>query len=97
MVNSSVLEGGSNAIAEAMLVGTPVLATRVEGNVGLLGEDYDGYFNAGGADELRERLEALRGFGDAWEGLRRQVCERRQLFRRDREAELWQGLLAELI
>ena len=32
-VNSSWMEGGPNAVTEAILAGTPVLASRVEGNV----------------------------------------------------------------
>jgi glycosyltransferase involved in cell wall biosynthesis len=31
-------------IAEAARIGTPVLASRVSGNVGMLGADYPGYF-----------------------------------------------------
>jgi putative glycosyltransferase (TIGR04348 family) len=93
MVNSSEMEGGSNAVAEAMMVGTPVVASRVEGNVGMLGEDYEGYFEPGDAEDLAARLQDLRGFGPAWENLRRQVTQRSQLFQRDREQAEWHKLL----
>ena len=33
-INSSILEGGANAVLEAMTMGVPVLASRIEGNVG---------------------------------------------------------------
>jgi putative glycosyltransferase (TIGR04348 family) len=44
LVVSSVMEGGANVIAEAARIGTPVLASRVSGNLGMLGRAYPGYF-----------------------------------------------------
>ncbi len=38
------MEGGAHVIMEAIRCGTPVLASRVPGNVGMLGPDYEGYF-----------------------------------------------------
>ena len=47
LVVSSLTEGGANVIAEAARVGTPVLASRMSGNLGMLGPHYPGYFNVG--------------------------------------------------
>jgi putative glycosyltransferase (TIGR04348 family) len=47
LVVSSVMEGGANVIAEAARIGTPVLASRVSGNVGMLGARYPGYYPLG--------------------------------------------------
>lgn len=44
LVVSSAMEGGANVIAEAARIGTPVLASRVSGNVGMLGRNYPGFF-----------------------------------------------------
>jgi putative glycosyltransferase (TIGR04348 family) len=44
LVVSSVMEGGANVICEAARIGTPVLASRVSGNLGMLGRKYPGYF-----------------------------------------------------
>jgi putative glycosyltransferase (TIGR04348 family) len=44
MVISSRLEGGANVVCEALRIGVPVLASRIPGNVGLLGRTYAGYF-----------------------------------------------------
>ena len=44
MVISSRMEGGANVVCEALRIGVPVLASRIPGNVGLLGERYAGYF-----------------------------------------------------
>lgn len=44
MVISSRMEGGANVVCEALRIGVPVLASRISGNVGLLGSGYPGYF-----------------------------------------------------
>ena len=44
MVISSRMEGGANVVCEALRIGVPVLASRIPGNVGLLGAGYRGYF-----------------------------------------------------
>ena len=44
LVHASRMEGGAHVIMEATLSGTPVLASRIDGNVGMLGADYAGYF-----------------------------------------------------
>jgi putative glycosyltransferase (TIGR04348 family) len=44
LIVSSLMEGGANVIAEAARIGTPVLASRVPGNVGMLGRRYPGYY-----------------------------------------------------
>ena len=44
MVISSRMEGGANVVCEALRIGVPVLASRISGNVGLLGPGYGGYF-----------------------------------------------------
>jgi putative glycosyltransferase (TIGR04348 family) len=47
LVVSSRMEGGANVIAEAARIGTPVLASRVSGNLGMLGASYPGYYRLG--------------------------------------------------
>jgi putative glycosyltransferase (TIGR04348 family) len=60
LVHPSALEGGAHVILEAVRCGTPVLASRVEGNVGMLGPDYAGYFPHGDAQALATLLRACR-------------------------------------
>lgn len=60
LVHTSTLEGGAHVILEAVRCGTPVLATRMPGNVGMLGEDYQGYFPVGDGAALADRLLACR-------------------------------------
>lgn len=52
LIVPSRMEGGANVVVEAVTSGTPVLASRISGNVGMLGEGYPGYFPVGGAAEL---------------------------------------------
>jgi len=47
LVVSSVMEGGANVICEAARIGTPVLASRIPGNLGMLGRGYPGYYPLG--------------------------------------------------
>jgi putative glycosyltransferase (TIGR04348 family) len=52
LIVPSLMEGGANVIVEAAMSGTAVLASDCDGNVGMLGEDYPGYFPAGDARAL---------------------------------------------
>ncbi len=67
LVHASLMEGGAHVVMEAILSGTPVLASRIPGNLGLLGDDYAGYFKPGDANGLAQLLRRCRGVsGDAW-------------------------------
>ena len=52
LIHASAMEGGAHVVLEAVCSGTPVLASRIPGNVGMLGADYEGYFSHGEAAEL---------------------------------------------
>jgi putative glycosyltransferase (TIGR04348 family) len=56
MVISSRMEGGANVVCEALRIGVPVLASRISGNVGLLGVGYRGYFPVGNERALGRLL-----------------------------------------
>lgn len=60
LVHTSAMEGGAHVIIEAVLGGTPVLASRVDGNVGMLGADYQGYFPEGDPAALAGLLRTAR-------------------------------------
>ena len=46
-------------IAEALTCGVPVVASRIDGNVGMLGRDYAGYFTPGDDRELAQLLNVF--------------------------------------
>jgi putative glycosyltransferase (TIGR04348 family) len=52
LVHTSRMEGGAHVVMEAVRSGTPVLASRIDGNVGMLGADYAGYFDWDHAEQL---------------------------------------------
>ena len=60
LIHPSRMEGGAHVILEAVLSGTPVLASRIDGNVGMLGAGYGGYFAPGDAAALVALLRRCR-------------------------------------
>lgn len=56
LVHPSIVEGGANVIVEAVTSHTPVIASRISGNVGMLGLGYPGYFEPRDASGLAARL-----------------------------------------
>lgn len=56
MVLTSHSEGGARVIGESIVHGTPVLSTRIDGVIGLLGESYPGFFPDDDPDALAAML-----------------------------------------
>jgi putative glycosyltransferase (TIGR04348 family) len=96
LVVSSRMEGGANVICEAAAAGVPVLASRISGNLGMLGRSYPGYFALG--DERRLAALIRRAATDAafYRTLRRQLVLRRPLFKPRAERAGLRRLLAGL-
>lgn len=80
LVVSSRMEGGANVIAEAARIGTPVLASRVAGNLGMLGRNYPGYFALGEERALARLVLRMRSDAGYARRLRRSLRARRKLF-----------------
>ncbi|WP_432260649.1 selenoneine biosynthesis selenosugar synthase SenB [Cupriavidus sp. TMH.W2] len=85
MVLSSAMEGGANVIIEAVASGVPVLASRIPGNVGMLGRDYEGYFPLGDPAHLALVLERASRDAGFLNRLRQQCALRAPLFAPARE------------
>ena len=60
LVHTSRMEGGAHVIMEAVRSGTPVIASNIAGNIGMLGNDYAGYFEWGDAAALAALLQRCR-------------------------------------
>lgn len=56
---TSISEGGANVVSEAIAMGVPVVGTRMDGNVGLLGSDHPGLFPVADALAFAELLDWL--------------------------------------
>ena len=93
LVLSSRMEGGANVISEAIVDGTPVVASRIPGSIGLLGEDYPGLYPAGDTAALRDLL--LRAESDAhfYHNLRSRCAALAKLFHPSRERTAWRSLI----
>jgi putative glycosyltransferase (TIGR04348 family) len=96
LVHPSRMEGGAHVVIEAVRSGTPVLASRIDGNVGLLGVDCAGLFEAGDAAALASLLERARDDPAMLPGLVRQIESRASLFSPDSERATLLRLVAEL-
>jgi putative glycosyltransferase (TIGR04348 family) len=97
LIHPSVVEGGANVIVEAVTAGTAVVASRISGNIGMLGQGYPGYFEPGDASGLASRLvEALRD--PRYLGrLARECNSRRKLFSPEAETRAVRKLVARLL
>ena len=95
LVLSSKLEGGANVLSEAIVVGTPVLASRIPGSVGILGENYGGYFKVGDTDGLAQLLDRAERDPRFLSWLRSDCAKLKPLFNPARERTAWRRLVAE--
>ncbi len=96
MVLPSVMEGGANVISEATVAGLPVIASDIDGSIGLLGDDYEGYFPVQNTNALREILLKAEAVPEFLNKLERQCKKRADLFTREAEKKSWKSLLAEM-
>jgi putative glycosyltransferase (TIGR04348 family) len=80
LVNSSRMEGGAQVILQAVQSGTPVLASRIRGNIGMLGSDYAGYFPVGDDTALAALLQRCAADRDFLSFLEKQCRQRSHLF-----------------
>lgn len=96
LVLPSVMEGGANVISEAVMAGLPVIASDIEGSVGLLGADYPGYYPVQNTEALRERLVRAESDAEYYTALVDACVARRQLFAPQQEYAGWEKLLKDI-
>lgn len=96
LVLTSRLEGGANVVSEALASSVPVISSRIMGSIGLLGEDYPGYFPVGDTEALRELLLRAESNGEFYSALKQHCTRLKPLADPARERRSWQSLLGEL-
>lgn len=97
LIHPSRMEGGAHVVLEAVVSGTPVLASHIEGNIGMLGADYAGYFPWNNAAALAALLAVCRDDPAYLERLRRQAAARASLFAPVTEHAAVRRLAADLL
>lgn len=97
MVISSRMEGGANVISEALAAGIPILASKIPGNIGLLGQDYAGYFPPGNEHELAKLLIQAESSPKFYQRLKRQCAGRAALVTPKSEKESLRKLIQDSV
>ncbi len=96
LVVTSRMEGGANVIMEALACGVPVVSSRIDGSVGILGVRYPGYFPVGDTRRLGLLLGRAESDAEFYSGLRRRCRRLAPLADPVREERSWSRLLGEL-
>ncbi|HSM21051.1 MAG TPA: selenoneine biosynthesis selenosugar synthase SenB [Rubrivivax sp.] len=97
LVHPSRMEGGAHVVTEAVVSATPVLASRIDGNVGLLGPGYDGFFEPGDTAGLVTLLQRVRDDPSMLSHLAAQCAQRAPLFDPARERRTVLSMVARLL
>ena len=93
---SSRMEGGANILSESIVASVPVLASRIQGNTGILGADYPGLFRVGNTRQLAGLLTRAETNSKFFSELKSRVKQLRPLFDPRREQMAWAKLIREL-
>ena len=96
LVLTSELEGGANVVSEALVAHLPVISTRIAGSIGMLGEDYAGYFEVGDTEGLAALLSRCETDPAFLKRLEQRSRELAPLYDPELEEKAWSDLLAEL-
>ena len=96
LVLSSRMEGGANVVCEAAAAGVPVIASRISGNLGMLGRGYPGYYRLGDERALARLIRRAAADPAYYARLKRLTAARRRLFLPSTERAGLRRLLAEL-
>ena len=97
LVHPSRVEGGANVISEAIASGTAIVASRIAGNVGLLGRSYPGFFEAGDASGLAACLVQAWDDANFLKRLQKACSGRRPLLSPAAEQRALRNLVADLL
>ncbi len=95
-VVASRIEGGANVVSEAITASVPILASRIDGNVGILGADYPGLFDVGDTQQLARLLARAETDREYLAELRDRCKQLAPLFDPTREEQAWADLISKL-
>ena len=90
---TSKMEGGANVVSEAIVSSVPVISTRISGSIGMLGDEYPGYFPYRDTKCLATLLQRAELDTDFYNKLTMLCKNKRMLFRPANEVKAWRELL----
>ena len=93
---TSQMEGGANVVSEALACSIPVISSRISGSIGLLGEDYPGYFPVGDTQALADLLHRLETDQSFYLSFKAWCHRRKEIVSPDREKQSWECLLQKI-
>ncbi len=96
VVISSQIESGSNVLSEALVSSVPVLCSRTPGLVGMLGDDFPGYFPVSDTGELARLLRRVETDSAYYDSLKKYCGRAAWLVRPEQEKASLQELLNDL-
>jgi len=94
-VLSSRMEGGANVLSEAIVASVPILASRIDGNIGILGANYPGYFEVGDTRQLARLLTRAESSSEYLAELKAWNNSLTSLVDPAREEQAWVALINE--
>jgi putative glycosyltransferase (TIGR04348 family) len=97
MVLTSLAEGGANVVSEALADSIPVIASRIAGSVGMLGEDYPGYYEVEDEQDLARVLARLENEPAFLQELKQWCTDLSPLVSPATEQSLWNDLIQEAV
>jgi glycosyltransferase involved in cell wall biosynthesis len=91
------MEGGANVVMEALALGVPVISTRIDGSVGILGDEYPGYFPFGDTASLQALIRRCATDETFYEELRERCLTLHELTLPERERAGWREILSQCV
>ena len=93
---TSRMEGSSNVLCEALASSVPVVASKIPGLIGTLGESYPGYFSVGNTRRLAHLLRQAESDSGFYRALKSYCARLRPLVDPKRERKAWKRLLQQI-
>lgn len=97
LVLSSKMEGGANVVSEAVVASVPILASKISGSIGLLGEDYPGYFDVGSTGQLTDLMNRCEQDEKFYDSLRTHIRNLAPQFTPQREQASLRQLIGDVL
>ncbi|MFK7770382.1 MAG: selenoneine biosynthesis selenosugar synthase SenB [Mariniblastus sp.] len=92
-VLSSRSEGGPAVVSEAIVNDVPILASRMDATIGLLGDDYPGLFDFGDTRQLSQLIYRSETDPKFYKSLVAKCKERKKQFSPATERHAWESLI----